>query len=78
MNGASEKTAQVYFENTRCDDCNKKGVSHVHWGDLVPDGKTGRFCPVCWNKRIIDKKNKKLPRPLKYYKEEKWPMRNEK
>ena len=59
-----EKTAENYSEYTVCSDCPKVGTHFVHWGDLVPKGKTGRFCVVCWRQRVKDGENNNPPRPF--------------
>lgn len=71
-----EKTAAVYFQDSICVDCGRFGVSHVHWGPLVPfdkDGKyrmQGQFCPICWKDRMEDGEKRKRPKPLGYKKTE--------
>lgn len=54
------------FPEKICNDCGKKGCIFIHWGELVPEGKIGNFCWICWLVRNVDFEETKIAKPLGY------------
>jgi len=58
-------TIRESYPDTRCTDCEFKGCSFWHSGDLVPKGSTGTFCNCCWKRRKEYYEAFKRPLPIK-------------
>ena len=58
-------TIRGHSPELTCTDCVEKGkVVFVHWGLLVPEGKTGYFCGPCWEIRTKYYEDNKSPKPF--------------